>query len=174
MPKLDRTRKLSEHFTLGEFISPHDKGADAYWATSPVTFSVRLERLCKDVLEPIRAHFGKAVHVTSGLRSPAHNKSVGGATQSEHMSARAADIWIEGVPPADIALGLHRAIVSRTLSMLSRVGLQAPLVFVGGVARNPCAVRLLAEALGHAPLVPGEPDMTGALGAALWLETGPA
>ncbi len=79
-----------------------------------------------------------------------------------------------GVPPADIALGLHRAIVSRTLSMLSRVGLEAPLVFVGGVARNPCAVRLLAETLGHAPLVPEEPDMTGALGAALWLETGPA
>jgi predicted CoA-substrate-specific enzyme activase len=76
-----------------------------------------------------------------------------------------------GVSPANIALGLHRAIVSRTVSMLARVGVAAPLVFVGGVANNPCVVRLLSEALGLAPLVPDEPDMTGALGAALWLET---
>jgi len=75
-----------------------------------------------------------------------------------------------GVPPADIALGLHQTVVSRTVSMLARVGLAAPLAFVGGVARNPCVVRLLGEALGLVPLVPDAPDMTGALGAALWVE----
>jgi predicted CoA-substrate-specific enzyme activase len=75
-----------------------------------------------------------------------------------------------GVSPANIALGLHKAVVSRTLAMLSRVGLVLPLAFVGGVARNPCLTRLLAEAVGAPLLSPEEPDMTGALGAALWLE----
>jgi (R)-2-hydroxyacyl-CoA dehydratese activating ATPase len=79
-------------------------------------------------------------------------------------------LMARGVSAANIALGLHKAIVSRTLSMLTRIGLTAPLVFVGGVARNPCVVRLLSEVLGMTPLVPAEPDLTGALGAALWLE----
>ena len=83
----------------------------------------------------------------------------------------ATTLMARGVSPANIALGLHKAIVARTLSMLSRVGLTAPLVFVGGVARNPCVAQLLSEALAMPLLVPEEPDMTGALGAALWLES---
>ncbi|UJX39366.1 acyl-CoA dehydratase activase [Desulfovibrio sp. JY] len=82
----------------------------------------------------------------------------------------ATTLMARGTPPADIALGLHRAIVARTTAMLARVGLELPLVFVGGVARNPCVARLLAETLDAAPLIPDAPDMTGALGAALWLE----
>lgn len=84
--------------------------------------------------------------------------------------SEAITLMARGVSPANIALGLHRAIVSKTVSMLARVGVTAPLAFVGGVANNPCAVRLLTETLGFSPLVPDEPDMTGALGAALWLE----
>ena len=83
----------------------------------------------------------------------------------------ATTLMARGVSAANIALGLHQAIVSRTLSLLARVSLTAPVVFVGGVAKNPCVCRLLADALGAFPLVPEEPDMTGALGAALWLET---
>ncbi|MGE4292111.1 MAG: acyl-CoA dehydratase activase [Desulfovibrio sp.] len=83
----------------------------------------------------------------------------------------ATSLMAEGAEPEDIALGLHRAIVRRTLNMLTRVGLQAPLVFVGGVANNPCVRMLLAGELGLAPgeglLLPDEPDMTGAVGAAL-------
>jgi activator of 2-hydroxyglutaryl-CoA dehydratase len=56
--------------------------------------------------------------------------------------------------------------------MLHRVGLHLPLIFVGGVAHNPCMRRLLAEQTGTVEgetlLIPDEPDMTGALGAALW------
>ena len=77
----------------------------------------------------------------------------------------ATTLMARGVSPANIALGLHRAVVARTMAMLGRVGLTAPLVFVGGVARNPCIVRLLADAQGQEPLLPAEPDLTGALGA---------
>ena len=81
----------------------------------------------------------------------------------------ATTLMARGVSQANIALGLHKAVAGRTLAMLGRVGLTPPVVFVGGVAHNPCLVRLVAEAVGGEVLVPEAPDMTGALGAALWL-----
>jgi predicted CoA-substrate-specific enzyme activase len=86
----------------------------------------------------------------------------------------ATSLMAQGVRPENIALGLHLAIARRTVNMLHRVGLTPPLIFVGGVAHNPCMRSLLAEQTGTTPgqtlLIPDEPDMTGALGAALWGE----
>lgn len=83
----------------------------------------------------------------------------------------ATSLMAQGTPPTDIALGLHKAIVKRTANMLGRVGAQLPVVFTGGVAHNACVLTLLAGELhaeiGTELLVPDEPDMTGALGAAL-------
>jgi len=79
----------------------------------------------------------------------------------------ATSLMARGHQPQDIALGLHASIVKRTVNMLGRVGLTHPLVFAGGVARNPCVVGLVAQALGREPVVPDDPDMVGALGAAL-------
>jgi predicted CoA-substrate-specific enzyme activase len=79
----------------------------------------------------------------------------------------ATSLMARGHRPADIALGLHAAIVRRTATMLRRIGFTPPLLFAGGVARNPCMVRLLAEVLGCELLRPEEPDHVGALGAAL-------
>jgi predicted CoA-substrate-specific enzyme activase len=81
----------------------------------------------------------------------------------------ATSLMAQGHKPENIALGLHKSIVKRTRNMLGRVGLRPPVVFTGGVAKNPCVLSLLAEELGTEAtlLVPDEPDMTGALGAAL-------
>lgn len=67
----------------------------------------------------------------------------------------------------DIALGLHRSVVQRALSMLKRVTVKEPILFAGGVARNPCIRLLLEETLGANILVPENPQMVGALGAAI-------
>ena len=67
----------------------------------------------------------------------------------------------------DIALGLHRSVVRRAAGMLKRINITDPLLFAGGVARNPCIVKILKEATGKEILVPEEPQMVGALGAAL-------
>ncbi len=84
----------------------------------------------------------------------------------------ATSLMARGERPQNIALGLHEAIVKRTVNMLGRVGLEYPLVFAGGVARNPCVRALLAARLNGAAqeklLVSDEPDMNGALGAAIW------
>lgn len=51
-----------------------------------------LEYLAKQVLQPIRDHFGVPIKVTSGYRSPALNKAVGGSETSFHSHGMAADI----------------------------------------------------------------------------------
>jgi predicted CoA-substrate-specific enzyme activase len=73
----------------------------------------------------------------------------------------------KGEDRLDVALGLHRSVVRRASGMLKRVSDQGPIVFAGGVARNPCMHHLLKEALQMEVSVPENPQMVGALGAAL-------
>lgn len=54
------------------------------------------------VLQQIRDHFGKAITINSGYRTPAYNKKVGGATYSQHMYGTAADIVVSGVKPSEV------------------------------------------------------------------------
>ncbi|WP_319542290.1 acyl-CoA dehydratase activase [uncultured Pseudodesulfovibrio sp.] len=83
----------------------------------------------------------------------------------------ATSLMARGERAEDIAMGLHKAIVKRTVNMLNRVKLTFPLVFSGGVANNPCVLKLLADEIhgeiGKDILVPTTPDMVGAMGAAL-------
>ena len=51
-----------------------------------------LIKLCAKVLQPARDLYGKAIYVTSGYRSLAINKAVGGVTNSQHLLGEAADI----------------------------------------------------------------------------------
>lgn len=51
-----------------------------------------LEQLVDKVLDPLREEFGKSIIVNSGYRSPALNKAVKGAANSQHVSGYAADI----------------------------------------------------------------------------------
>jgi predicted CoA-substrate-specific enzyme activase len=66
-----------------------------------------------------------------------------------------------------VALGLHQSIVDRIGGMIRRVGVKERFVFAGGVAQNPCLQKLFASALGIPVTVPPEPQIVGALGAAL-------
>ena len=72
-----------------------------------------------------------------------------------------------GIPRPEIARGLHEAICDRATALLKRVGVEKEVVFAGGVARNPCLRSLLEERLGLPLLVPDDPQIVGALGAAL-------
>jgi hypothetical protein len=66
-----------------------------------------LERLCEQVLEPMRARFG-ACHVNSGYRHRRYNAAIGGASQSEHIydltpASVAADVTFARGTPAQWA-----------------------------------------------------------------------
>lgn len=55
------------------------------------------------VLQCIREHFGKPLHITSGYRTAVHNAAVGGSKNSQHLLGKAADFWVEGVAVATVA-----------------------------------------------------------------------
>ena len=73
----------------------------------------------------------------------------------------------DGVPIEDIVAGLHTAIASRAVGMLKRFKIEPDVVFTGGVAKNIGVVKAVIEALGCEVLVPDDPLISGALGAAL-------
>ena len=54
-----------------------------------------LKLLAEKIFQPIREHFGKPIHVSSGYRSEALNKKTpGSSTTSQHCSGKALDLEI--------------------------------------------------------------------------------
>lgn len=54
------------------------------------------KKLAEKVFQPIREHFGVPIHISSGYRSAALNKAIGGAASSQHCSGEAIDIDMDG------------------------------------------------------------------------------
>lgn len=73
----------------------------------------------------------------------------------------------EGIPLEDVLAGIHDAIASRVARMVERLKMGPDMVFTGGVAKNIGVVKALEAKLGCELLVPGEPLLSGAIGAAL-------
>ncbi len=63
--------------------------------------------------------------------------------------------------------GLHRAMVKRITSMVYAIGFNPPLMLSGGVAKNKAVAQMLEEELDEKPLIPENPQIMGAFGAAL-------
>ena len=77
--------------------------------------------------------------------------------------------WLgRGKKVEDILLGVHRSIVSRSLALIRRVGIEREVTFTGGGARNTGIVQELNRALGCPVNVSGDSHSMGALGAALF------
>ena len=87
----DGTRKLSANFTVAEFACKD--GSDPVFVDSSLAA----------LLQKIRDHFGRPVVITSGYRTAADNRSVGGAAYSQHLYGRAADIRVQGIPVEQLA-----------------------------------------------------------------------
>ena len=82
--------------------------------------------------------------------------------ESEVISLRA-----RGIPKEDIAAGLIAGIARRISVMAKQMGLRDHIAFVGGVAKNAGMKAALEKELDLTLFVPPEPQITGALGAAL-------
>ena len=78
----DGAKQLSPAFKAREFRCRD--GSDA----------IMIDQTLVVLLQCIREHFGKPITITSGYRTAAHNKSVGGAKSSQHLLGRAADIQV--------------------------------------------------------------------------------
>ena len=73
----------------------------------------------------------------------------------------------EGIAVENILRGIHNSLADRALSLLKRVGMDGPVTFIGGVARQEGMVVALTNKLGVPVNVPDGPQYTTALGAAL-------
>lgn len=95
---------LSDHFTLGELIKSETAERKGINNFPPEPLLPKLKRLCIEVLEPIRVHYGKAFRPNSGYRSPELNAEIGGSPTSQHCKAEAVDIEIAGISNYDLAV----------------------------------------------------------------------
>jgi predicted CoA-substrate-specific enzyme activase len=78
----------------------------------------------------------------------------------------------EGAASADILAGVHKAMASKVVNLVVRIGLATDCALTGGGAKDVGLVKAVEEELGVALLVPEEPQITAALGAALLGERG--
>ena len=82
---------ISANFKVKEFAC--NDGSDVVFVSPELV----------EVLQKIRDHFNAAVTITSGYRTETYNKKVGGATYSQHLYGKAADIKVKGVSPKTVA-----------------------------------------------------------------------
>ncbi len=73
----------------------------------------------------------------------------------------------EGDKAEDIIAGMHFALASRVASLAQRLKIEPDVVLTGGVAKNAGMVKAMTENLGCELLVPPDPLITGAMGAAI-------
>lgn len=89
----DQSEEISTNFKTHEF---HCHGNGCCQETQIDTELVK-------ILQKVRDHFGKPVHINSAYRCPTHNSRVGSGWNSQHRYGRAADFYVEGVAPLEVA-----------------------------------------------------------------------
>jgi uncharacterized protein YcbK (DUF882 family) len=95
--------KLTENFTRQEFDCKDG-------AKVPEKFIENVTKLAQN-LEVLRAEINEPVKITgSGYRTKSHNDKVGGAKNSLHLTASAADINAKNYTPKELAKVIERLI----------------------------------------------------------------
>lgn len=87
--------KITDNFTLEEMI--YSNTAKQHGISNQPDDNViqNINRLVKEILQPIRDKYNKPIHVNSGYRSNELNKKIKGANNSDHLFGAAADITSE-------------------------------------------------------------------------------
>jgi zinc D-Ala-D-Ala carboxypeptidase len=95
--------QLSKHFKLEEFTKSMTATRRGIKNEPGAGDIKNLEDLCYEILEPTRAHFDKAVVISSGYRSEELCEAIGSKKTSQHAKGQAVDFEIPGVPNIKIA-----------------------------------------------------------------------
>lgn len=85
---------ISEHFSWGEVFTGIRPGEWGEVTRAMLDNAVKMA----EYLETLRTYFGKPINITSWLRVPSHNKRIGGASKSMHLTGVAVDFNVKGVP----------------------------------------------------------------------------
>lgn len=81
-----------KYFTIQELSTSSTAKAKGIENKPGLIEEANLINLVTHILDPLREEYGKPINVNSGYRSPDLNKVLRGATGSQHMTGKAADI----------------------------------------------------------------------------------
>jgi len=84
--------KLSKNLSLGEFTHSQTAKRRGIDNTPTAKHLEAAKALAENVFQPIREHFGVPIFLSSGYRSDALNKAIGGSKTSQHSKGEAIDI----------------------------------------------------------------------------------
>lgn len=95
--------QLSKNFQLSELT--HSQTATRLKLNNDPSQQVidNLKQTVIKVLQPTRDHFNLPITISSGYRSPAVNKAIGGATNSQHLTGQAVDFIIPSINNYQVA-----------------------------------------------------------------------
>lgn len=102
---------ISPHFTLAEMTVSQLAAREGLDNDPPAKARANLQLLC-NVLEQVRALFCAPIIVSSGYRSPAVNRRIGGAPSSQHLQGLAADFTVVEVSPREVARRISESAIS--------------------------------------------------------------
>jgi zinc D-Ala-D-Ala carboxypeptidase len=88
--------KLSAHLDLSEVTRSDSAKRNGISNIPTPEHLENFKKLAQHVFEPIRNHFGVPINISSGYRSKALNKAIGGSSTSDHCYGRAIDIDMDG------------------------------------------------------------------------------
>ena len=90
--------KISEHLDLSELIRSESAKRNGISNMPTEAHIANFKVLAEKVFEPIRNHFRCPIHISSGYRSEALNKAIGGSSTSQHSKGQAVDVDMDGSP----------------------------------------------------------------------------
>jgi hypothetical protein len=88
--------QLSEHLSLAEVMRSESAKRHGISNMPTEEHIENFKKLALNIFEPIRTYFNVAIHVSSGYRSAALNRAIGGAVSSQHCKGEAIDIDMDG------------------------------------------------------------------------------
>ena len=118
-------------------------------------------------LEYTAARLGVAVEELGERALSTNQEEAISSTCTVFAESEIISLIARGADPDAILRGLHRSLVGRVVSMVRNVGIVAPVMLSGGVARNEAVRRMIADATAEDVILPRDPQLMGAYGAAL-------
>lgn len=94
--------QLSKNFSLNELQASQTALRYGISNLAPEAAVGALKDLVEHVLQPLRDTVGVPIKISSGYRSPALNKKVGGVAGSQHVLGQAADITVKGFTTLEV------------------------------------------------------------------------
>jgi hypothetical protein len=96
--------QLSKNLSLAEVMRSETAKRKGVSNMPTEAHIANFKLLAEKVFQPIREHFAVPIHISSGYRSAALNKAVGGSSSSQHCTGEAIDIDMDGTSVTNAAI----------------------------------------------------------------------